>query len=110
MSETAPVILQMDFPFSGPWGEEMAAQLEGLARDIAAEPGLIWKVWTENAEAGRAGGIYAFETEEQAHAYLTKHTNRLAEFGITGVEAKVFRANTALSAFTHMPFTASPGA
>lgn len=101
---TAPTILQMDFPFSGPWGEEMAGQLADLAHDIAAEPGLIWKVWTENPETGRAGGLYAFATEDRARAYLDKHTRRLEGFGITGIEARVFRANTSLSAITRASF------
>lgn len=101
---SAPTILQMDFPYPGPFGAAMTAQLEGLAQDIAAEPGLIWKVWTENAEAGRAGGLYAFETAEQAADYQARHTARLEGFGVSGIEAKVFQANTALSAITRMRF------
>ena len=38
------VLLQVDFPFQGPWGDEMATAMEGLAQDIAAEPGLTWKI------------------------------------------------------------------
>ena len=32
-------ILQVDFPYTGPWGHEMAAAMDGLARSIANEPG-----------------------------------------------------------------------
>jgi hypothetical protein len=106
----SPIILQMDFAYQGPWGDAMTAQLDGLARDIAQEPGLIWKVWTENQKTGRAGGLYAFTTEDQARAYQAKHAARLAQFGVTDIQAQVFRANTALSAITRMPFTATPGA
>jgi hypothetical protein len=42
------ILLQFDFPFEGPWGEAMTAALDGLAHDIAAEDGLLWKIWTEN--------------------------------------------------------------
>ena len=36
------VLLQVDFPFAGPWGEAMTEALRGLAESIANEPGLIW--------------------------------------------------------------------
>nr|WP_199721133.1 YdhR family protein [Neisseria weixii] len=36
-------ILQVDFPYQGPWGEEMAAGMKTPAESIAQEPGLIWK-------------------------------------------------------------------
>ncbi len=54
-------ILQVDFPYSGPWGQPMVAAMEGLARSIAEEPGLVWKIWTENEATGEAGGIYMFK-------------------------------------------------
>jgi hypothetical protein len=38
----------------------MGTALEGLAGDIAAEDGLIWKIWTENRHEKRAGGIYLY--------------------------------------------------
>ena len=50
-------LLVFEFGFRGPWGEEMAPALNGLALDIAQEPGLIWKVWTEEPDRGVAGGI-----------------------------------------------------
>ncbi len=39
-----PALLQVDFPFEGPFGDAMAEGMKGLAESIAAEPGLIWKV------------------------------------------------------------------
>lgn len=96
-------VLQMDFPFDGPWGTEMASQLDGLARDIAGEEGLIWKIWTENQGQGRAGGIYLFRDGESAERYRAKHAARLADFGIQGIEAKTFAVNGPLSALTHAP-------
>ena len=35
------VLLQVDFPFSGPWGDEMAAGMNELASSIAQEPRAI---------------------------------------------------------------------
>ena len=51
-----PYLLQVDFQYQGPWGDGMTAALRGLAESIANEPGLIWKIWTENQAAGEAGG------------------------------------------------------
>ncbi|MCB1405687.1 MAG: monooxygenase [Rhodobacteraceae bacterium] len=93
-------LLQIDFPFAGPWGEAMTGAFSDLARDIASEPGLVWKIWTENAETGRSGGIYVFDSADAAQAYLTKHTARLQSFGINGIEAKTFQVNHDLSALT----------
>ncbi|NPD15421.1 monooxygenase [Xinfangfangia sp. D13-10-4-6] len=100
MSKT---LLQFDFPFQGPWGAEMPAAMEGLAADIASEPGFLWKIWTENAETGRAGGIYLFASPEEAEAYRVKHAARLEGFGITGITAHAFAVNDALSAITKAP-------
>jgi hypothetical protein len=91
-------ILQVDFPFAGPFGPEMTAAMTGLAQDIATEPGLIWKIWTENAETARAGGVYLFQTAAEAEAYATKHIARLGAFGITGINAQHFQINAELSA------------
>lgn len=93
-------ILQFDFPFSGPWGDDGATALKDLADSIAAEPGLIWKAWTENEAEGIAGGIYYFKDEPSALAYKEMHAARLASFGITDIRAKVFAVNEGLSAIT----------
>ena len=96
-------LLQIDFPFSGPFGHQMAEALRELAVSITEEPGFIWKIWTENDPEKEAGGIYLFETEETAKAYLVKHTERLKGLGITEVHAKIFDVNEALSQITNGP-------
>jgi hypothetical protein len=101
MSKT---LLQIDFPFAGPFGGEMAAAMEGLARDIAGEAGLEWKIWTENATEGKAGGIYLFSDAANAARYLDKHTKRLESFGISGIRALTFSVNPSLSAITRADF------
>lgn len=97
------IILQFDFPFSGPWGADAAAAMKDLAESIAAEQGLIWKVWTENEAEGTAGGIYCFSDRDSALAYKDMHAARLGAFGITGIRAKVFDVNEGLSAITRAP-------
>ncbi|MER2526642.1 MAG: monooxygenase [Candidatus Competibacter denitrificans] len=96
-------LLQIDFSFPGPFGAEMAGALSGLAHSIAKEPGFIWKIWTEDARAQQAGGIYLFEDEATARAYLHMHTERLKGFGIAQVNAKIFDINEPLSAITRGP-------
>lgn len=96
-------ILQVDFHHAGPFGAEMEAAFSDLARSINEEKGLTWKIWTENAETHEAGGIYLFETIEDAENYLTKHTKRLNGFGITDVRGKIFQANEGLSRINHGP-------
>ena len=62
-------ILQMNMKFSIPRTDLEAAWLSG-AQPIAEVPGLRWKVWLMNEAEREAGGIYLFESEGAAHAYL----------------------------------------
>ena len=96
-------LVQFDFAYSGPFGAEMAAAMEGLARSIAEEPGLLWKIWTESEAGQEAGGIYLFADEESARNYIAKHTERLKGFGITAVNAKLFDVNLPLSRLSKAP-------
>ncbi len=90
-------MLQVDFPYTGPFGEAMAAAMRELAESIAKEPGFLWKVWTENEATKEAGGIYLFEDKASAEAYIAMHTARLKSFGIPEVHAKLFDVNETLS-------------
>ena len=98
-------LLQMHFSFQGPFGDEMATQLKELAESINHEPGFIWKVWTESRQNQEAGGIYLFENEATALAYVEKHTARLKSFGIDEVIYKMFDINEALTQITHGKIT-----
>lgn len=93
-------LLQMDFPYTGPFGDDFFDAMKELAKDIANENGLIYKLWTENEETQEAGGIYIFDSLDDANRYLEKHTKRLESFGFTGIRAKTFQINEALSKIT----------
>ena len=93
-------LLIFEFQSSGPWGEEMANSFKELAFDIANEPGLKWKVWTEAPDRGVAGGVYLFEDANYAQAYNEKHAARLKDYGIGEIEARSFEVNEALSTTT----------
>ena len=96
-------LLQLDFPYPGPFSHEMAEALTELADSITKEPGFIWKIWTENERTKEGGGIYLFEEEETAKAHLDKHSARLKEFGVPEVHAKIFDINEDLSRITCGP-------
>ncbi|MEQ8659990.1 MAG: monooxygenase [Gammaproteobacteria bacterium] len=96
-------LLQFDFPFAGPFGEDLAQTLTELAHAINDEPGFLWKIWTEDAAERSAGGIYLFADRPSAEAYVAKHTERLAGFGVSGIRARVFDVNETLSAINHGP-------
>jgi len=96
-------LLQVDFDYSGPFGDEMAVILVDLAESINHEPGVIWKIWTENQNEKLGGGIYLFENEVSALAYLEMHTTRLKEMGIQNIRGKIFDVNSSLSTINKGP-------
>ena len=97
MTDT-PTLVIFDFPARPPGGPEQAAAIRALAEDIAAEPDLLWKIWTESAEEKRAGGVYLFRSRAAAEAYHAKHAARLGRAGITGIEVTYRTYNAPLTA------------
>ena len=70
-------LLQIDFPYSGPFGSAFFDAMKELAEDIATVNGLVYKLWTENEATQEAGGIYVFDNLDDANRYLEK-----PQFGI----------------------------
>lgn len=66
-----PVLVSIDFAFEVPQ-DAFAAEMEGSAPFLAEMPGLIWKVWGQDAEAGRATGAYLFASLAAADAYVSR--------------------------------------
>ncbi|AYO37637.1 MULTISPECIES: monooxygenase [Serratia] len=95
------ILLQLHFDFHGPFGAEMSHQLVELAESINHEPGFIWKIWTENETNQEAGGIYLFQNEETALAYVKKHSARLKNLGVDEVSYKIFNVNEPLTNLNH---------
>ncbi|WP_175402285.1 YdhR family protein, partial [Vibrio parahaemolyticus] len=56
-------LLQVDFEFHGPFGEELSTALVDLAKPVNQEPGMIWKIWTESEKEQLGGGIHLFDDE-----------------------------------------------
>jgi len=97
------VIMYVDFPHSGPFGEGLKKQLSELAQSINNEPGLIWKVWTENEEAKTAGGVYLFDSRVHAEKYLLMHSERLVNWGYKDIKGSVFETNEGLTKINKGP-------
>jgi len=96
-------LVQVDFPYDGPFKEAMGSAMRDLAEDIAKEPGLVWKIWTESETDGIAGGIYLFDNENDARRYVEKHEARLTSFGIREIRSRIFQTNDPLSRIDRAP-------
>ena len=97
------VLLQVDFEFNGPVGDELAESLIQLAHSINDEPGMIWKIWTESQALKRGGGIYLFSEQHLAERYLAMHQRRLYAMGIEEVRGLILDINTPLTNINHGP-------
>lgn len=96
-------LLQVDFEYHGPMGEEMSKALVELAESINQEPGLIWKIWTESEVEKLGGGIYLFEDQVTANNYLKMHAARLKQMGVTEVRGIIFDVNQPLTEINQGP-------
>lgn len=99
-------LLYFEFPTpGGAFGEAAATAYADLAADIAAEDGLVWKVWIENPEAETTGGVYLFADRRSAERYADFHSKRIAAFGFTDVIQRGYEVNETLSLGTHATLT-----
>jgi len=94
-------LLQVDFPFEGPFGEDMAKGFLDVANSIKEEEGFHWKIWTESQETKEAGGIYVFEKKQDAEKYADMHKDRLQSFGIKDIRVRIFDINEKLTKLNH---------
>jgi Putative mono-oxygenase ydhR len=62
-------VLQINMKFNAS-GEDLQNGFAHVVNDIAAVPGLRWKVWIINEETKEAGGLYLFEGRDSVEAYL----------------------------------------
>lgn len=64
---------------------------------------MTWKTWTESEKDKLGGGIYLFEDEATAQAYLEMHTARLKQMGVEEVRGQILDINTPLSNINQGP-------
>ena len=97
-------IVQINYRFSVS-AAELGQSLAALAGDIAQVEGLRWKIWLMNEAASQAGGLYFFEGEASANAYLTGPI--VAGFAqhpaVRDVSVKLFDPDAELSDVTRGP-------
>ena len=62
-------ILQINLKLNVP-AESYVANCRKVAGAIANVEGLLWKIWILNEDAGEAGGIYCFDTEDSLNNYV----------------------------------------
>jgi hypothetical protein len=98
------VILQINFKFDiSP--ADLAEGFAPLAEPIANVPGLRWKIWSLNEAQREFGGIYLFDDEASANAYLAGPI--VAQLGqhpaLSDITAKQFDVLDKFSAVTRGP-------
>ena len=64
-----PHLLQINYKFLVT-RTEFESGFDVVASQIAQVPGLRWKIWLLNEAESRGGGIYLFDDEASARAYL----------------------------------------
>lgn len=97
-----PVVIFVDFE-NHDFSAERTEALKPMAEEIGRAPGFVWKIWTEDREAGRAGGVYLFSSRALAETYVEAHRVRLAKRGVHEMVAEFRTWNPVLSAINNAP-------
>lgn len=97
-------ILQVNFKFSMTTAEYEQA-VAPAAKPIADTPGLRWKVWLMNAAGHETGGIYLFDDEAAALAFLNGPivASVKSNPAFSEISAKLFDITADLTAITRGP-------
>jgi hypothetical protein len=82
-----------------------AADTEKFAHVIAKQPGLLWKIWIGEPSRSEVGGIYLFESDAAARAFVEGpiFAQIKQNPGFTRVEAKLFDVDLHNSTITRAP-------
>lgn len=92
------ILLQINFDFPIEYmGDNLTNNAKPLAESINLEKGFISKIWIENKQTSRSGGIYIFDTLEDAENYAKMHTKRVEQMGATNIVSEYFEINEPLS-------------
>jgi hypothetical protein len=97
-------LLQINLKYNVPTGDLKTA-FAALADDIAAVPGLRWKVWILNEQESEAGGIYLFDSPDSVKAYLEGPivAGIMAHPALSDISAKQFDVVEDLTAISRGP-------
>ena len=97
-------ILQINYKFSIP-GADLEQAFLPAAPIIADTPGLRWKIWLMNEADSEAGGIYLFDDQASAQAFLAGPlmTAMGANPVVSNISAKLFDVTEEHTAITRGP-------
>lgn len=97
-------IWQVSFKFNVT-PEEYSKAVKPLVDPVSKVPGLLWKVWTINAEEHEAGGIHLFADQAslEAHASGAIVNTILNHPALSDFEVKTFDVIHEYSRKTHAP-------
>ena len=102
----AKTILQVNYRFNASRAEHTAL-VTPMADFIARVPGLVWKIWLMNEAEHEAGGMYLFESGEEAQAFVGSApvASFAAHPSLSAFSVKMFEAVESLSTITRGPLT-----
>jgi hypothetical protein len=102
----AQTIVQVNFKLnvSGKVYEQAVAPLAQPMADVA---GLQWKIWLLNESSHEAGGIYLFEDQDSANAFLNGPLVAQVKSApiLSDLSAAQFAVMESLTEITHGPLT-----
>lgn len=100
------VIVQVNYTRPAmPKAQWEARYTDDRARQFLAVPGLAWKIWLDDEEERRAGGIYLFDTRASAQAYMDGPivARMKANPDITDLQVRMFDVRENMTAITRGP-------
>lgn len=99
-----PIVLQVNYTPTDAQNEQTQEDILSAAEAVARGEGIIWKIWINNREERLRGGIYLFETREQARLWGEENTRpALQKSGATNISIRYFDVNEAPSRLTRAP-------
>ena len=96
-------IWDLHMKYDGPITDEFLDESRRLAESIAEEPGVLWKIWTHEADTNHFGSTYLFKDLVHLENYKKMHIERLNSIGITDITDHVFDILEDLSRLNRAP-------
>lgn len=96
-------IWDIHLTYDGEVTEEFIQGTIGLAKSIAEEPGVVWKIWTQKEGTNEFGSTYLFKNLDYLQAYKEMHVKRLNDFGIKVTSDHIFDIMEDLSTINNAP-------
>ncbi len=96
-------IWDLHMTMQGEFTDKQLERTKELAKSIAEEPGVIWKIWTHEAGTTHFGSTYLFKDIDSLEKYKAMHIPRLTDMGITDINDHIFDIMEDLSHINKAP-------